>query len=219
MPTRAHNLTLLLTIILLSAVTLHADVFAPSDLVYRGEPVTLCYTVIPPVCVTNGIVWKFRNWNPQIVPLGQIDTFDATFDGQISGAPFTLDGTITLDIPGRNDLNQLGTFPFTITQFDFFGFADLDGAGPAPPQPVMIRESPTLLSTGQTTITQPGGDFRVTSFFDVFTEISLDGGANWHPNIGPPTHMEANPEPASLILTGGVLILIARRIRRGSGRP
>jgi hypothetical protein len=45
---------------------------------------------------------------------------------------------------------------------------------------VMIQESPTQQSKGKTTITdQGGGLFRIDSFFDVFTELSLDGGNNW----------------------------------------
>ncbi len=44
----------------------------------------------------------------------------------------------------------------------------------------MIRESPTKASTGKTTIQDlGGGQFQINSFFDVFTEISLDGGATW----------------------------------------
>ena len=45
---------------------------------------------------------------------------------------------------------------------------------------VMLRESTTLASTGQTTIdSAPGGGFMISSFFDIFTEVSLDGGATW----------------------------------------
>ena len=44
----------------------------------------------------------------------------------------------------------------------------------------MLRESPTLQSLGRTGI-EPvaGGGFKIDSFFDVFTEISLDGGQTW----------------------------------------
>ena len=48
---------------------------------------------------------------------------------------------------------------------------------------VLVRESPTLASTGSMTMTSDGsgtgGTF--TSFFDIFFDISLDGGANWNP--------------------------------------
>jgi len=83
---------------------------------------------------------------------------------------------------------------------------------------VTIRESPTLTSTGQTTITPQGDGFHVSSFFDVFTELSLDGGNTWTPNIGAASHFESTPEPTTLLLTGGALILLGRTIRRRHGR-
>jgi hypothetical protein len=56
-------------------------------------------------------------------------------------------------------------------------------SGGSLPPGMMIRESPTLASTGQTTITDlGGGQFRIDSFFDVFTELSLDGGQSWSPS-------------------------------------
>ena len=64
---------------------------------------------------------------------------------------------------------------------------DLSG-GNLPPN-VRLRESPTLASIGQTTITPAAGGFMVSSFFDVFTEISLDGGNTWSPS-STPGHME-----------------------------
>lgn len=41
---------------------------------------------------------------------------------------------------------------------------------------VAIRESPTLISAGQHSIKSDPRGYRVSSFFDVFTELSLDGG-------------------------------------------
>jgi hypothetical protein len=50
--------------------------------------------------------------------------------------------------------------------------------------PFMIRESPTRASTGKTAITDLGGGlYHIDSFFDVFTELSLDGGQSWHPSV------------------------------------
>jgi hypothetical protein len=59
--------------------------------------------------------------------------------------------------------------------------------------PFIIRESPTLASTGRTTIESlPGGQYRIDSFFDVFTDMSVDGGATWFPMV---------PEPSALLLS------------------
>ncbi|HLG15598.1 MAG TPA: HYR domain-containing protein [Blastocatellia bacterium] len=60
----------------------------------------------------------------------------------------------------------------------------LDISGGNLPAGVMIRESPTMMSTGQTKITDAsGGGFRIDSFFDIFVELSVDGGQNWIPGV------------------------------------
>src|SRR5207249_9394292 len=61
------------------------------------------------------------------------------------------------------------------------------------PPGVMIRESPTLQSLGRTTITPEGGGYRIESFFDIFTELSPDGGATWEPQTNGPTHVQLTP--------------------------
>ena len=68
---------------------------------------------------------------------------------------------------------------------------------------MLIRESPTLQSLGQTSITDLGGGlFEISSFFDVFTELSLNGGANWTPSTGSGRVDLIAPEPATLALLG-----------------
>ncbi len=59
---------------------------------------------------------------------------------------------------------------------------DLSGGG------IMIRESPTLQSLGrvrESPTLQPTGHYQIASFFDVFTELSVDGGQSWHAASGP----------------------------------
>ncbi|HEY3394198.1 MAG TPA: hypothetical protein VGK58_15905, partial [Lacipirellulaceae bacterium] len=78
----------------------------------------------------------------------------------------------------------------------------------------MLRESPTLSSTGVTRV--EGGCYgpvcpavvlpmRISSFFDVFTEISTNGGAAWTPaRDNEAMHVVQLPEPAS-----GSLVMFA----------
>ena len=48
------------------------------------------------------------------------------------------------------------------------------------PPGAMIRESPTANSRGGTAIrAQANGQYHIDSFFDVFTELSVDGGQTW----------------------------------------
>ena len=84
--------------------------------------------------------------------------------------------------------------------------------------PVMIRESPTLASTGMTTVAAlGGGQYRIDSFFDVFTELSFDGGQSWIPSTGP-ARVELVPEPSSLILLLCGLLAVGWAVRRRADR-
>jgi hypothetical protein len=83
----------------------------------------------------------------------------------------------------------------------------LDIQGGQLPPGVMIRESPTKQSLGQIHMTDAGGGlYHIDSFFDVFTELSLDGGASWIPSDGggsPGAALHINggvPEPSSAVL-------------------
>jgi hypothetical protein len=82
---------------------------------------------------------------------------------------------------------------------------------------MMIRESPTLASTGQTTLTAVTGGYQIDSFFDVFTELSLDGGISWMPDTSGPMRMDymCIPEPAAISLLGLGVAGLLMMYRRG----
>ena len=71
----------------------------------------------------------------------------------------------------------------------------LDISGGGLPAGLMLRESPVLPSLG-VTLSRPltNGDFTLSSFCNVFTELTLNGGVIWTP---------AANGPLPLILTGG----------------
>ena len=53
------------------------------------------------------------------------------------------------------------------------------------PPGVMIRESPTLPSYGGLSIAPgSGGGFNFNSYFDIYTEVSFDGGQTYAPSVG-----------------------------------
>lgn len=121
------------------------------------------------------------------LPSTNVDTASASITGLLDAPPVHTYATEMLSL-------NLGGLPF--------------GA--------MIRESPTLASSGGHTIleTAPSG-FQITSFFDVFTELSIDSGATWIPATGP-VHIQ-NPEPGSLaLLASAAAPLICRRRRRAA---
>ena len=81
----------------------------------------------------------------------------------------------------------------------------LDISGGNLPFGVLIRESPTLASIGRTAIRDiGGGQFQIASFFDVFTELSLDNGQSWITSNCPVT-MQAVPEPGTILLLASVI--------------
>jgi hypothetical protein len=81
--------------------------------------------------------------------------------------------------------------------------------------PIRIRMMNSPQPSGSTIITDVGGgNFRIDSFFDVFVELSIDGGQSWVPSVDP-LHANGSPEPAGIVaLSTGLLIIGYGRIRR-----
>ncbi len=143
----------------------------------------------------------------------EMDQFDSTVDADlfvnnVSQGHVVLTGQVLVRVLGYN-VGMPGT-PFNTEMLQL----NLAGAG------FLVRESPTLQSLGQTEIDDLGdGTFRINSFFDVFTELSLNGGASWIPQSNGPTRVsleEVVPEPATIVLTGIALagIGFCRRRKR-----
>jgi len=86
-----------------------------------------------------------------------------------------------------------------LTRFFDMEFLALNASGL--PGGIMIRESPTKASLGKHAIqTVTAMYYGIESFFDIFTEISLDGGASWSPSKGP-IRLEVFVDPSAIIAT------------------
>jgi hypothetical protein len=132
----------------------------------------------------------------------EIENFDSSMQGPalvtvpsmgITNMPATLNATgpVRTIVYGKVG-NTTGTFDTEMLSMSLTGLSPLG--------PYMIRESPTLASLGRTSITDiGGGQYRIGSFFDVFTELSVDGGATWIPSAGP-TRVDLVPEPGTVVL-------------------
>ena len=139
------------------------------------------------------------------VGMNEIESFGSTASGDVTingspAIPFTLSGPVSVEVFGKVG-NTLGTFNTQMLSMDLTG----NVAGHS----VEIKTDPAQASTGQTTIADNGGGtFHITSFFDVFTELSLDNGPFIPQSNGPAlVTLTATPVPASI--WGGLTLLVA----------
>jgi hypothetical protein len=102
-----------------------------------------------------------------------------------------LSGPLSVETFGKFG-NTLGTFNTQMLSMDLRGSVGSHS--------VEIITDPSQASTGQTTIADNGGGtFHITSFFDVFTELSLDGGSFIPQSNGPAlVTLTTTPLPSSL---------------------
>jgi hypothetical protein len=149
-----------------------ADVFA----MYFFNNMTI---VLDDVCFGN-----FTNVERTQVGDNELEEFGATltghavlmFDGSEESAPIQLTGPVKFMTLGKVG-QPTGAFQMEIVSMELSGDISFPSFGYIP---IMMRESPTLISPGQTAITDLGdGTFKIESFFDVFTELSVDGGQVW----------------------------------------
>jgi hypothetical protein len=124
-----------------------------------------------------------------------------------SGIPVSLTGPTTTLVTNRL-LSTSGLFDAEIVSMSLSG--NVGGV------PVTIREDPTQASTGETDVLDLGGGlYHIDSFFDVFTELSVDGGVSWIAADDDvrvtlyPTSEFIIPEPSTLVTWALALVGLA----------
>jgi len=144
------------------------------------------------IIISNASHKRFLQSTPPPPPGGppQTHTFGSTvqlmvsMDGGATFTPMTANANATVQVmPSTSPVGGPQTYDTEMLALDI--------VGPG----IMIRESPTLASTGQTTVEQAaGGGNLIGSFFDITTEVSLDGGATWSPAQEPaPVELRVDP--------------------------
>jgi hypothetical protein len=125
-----------------------------------------------------------------------------TFDG-LNPVGISAPGDMTVLVAFAGMVGNVQTFDTEMLQFDVSG-------GNLPPG-VMLRQSPTNPSLGQTTIEDLGGGlFKIDSFFDVWTDLSLDGGNSWIPSeFSGRVNLVPIPEPATAGMLAAALLIAA----------
>ena len=124
--------------------------------------------------------------------------------------PFTLEGLSMWRVFNKVG-NETGLFDAEITSLDLIS-NQIEGPGSLFVT-LIVRESPTYASMGQVAITDiGGGQYHIDSFFDVFTEVTVDGGQSFMA-ASAPVHIELVPEPATLavLVLGGAALLRRKR--------
>jgi hypothetical protein len=172
------------------------------------------------VNLSNPVHSQFTNCTPQ--PSTNVGTsWNENFGSFVTGTlflngsnmgPVVAQAAVSISLLVTSNSGGVETLSTQMTQLD----VNLGGGH-------LIRIDPTTPSTGQTTVTTlPGGVFQINSFFDVFTDLSLDGGLTWNPSSGGNGQgggalmtLQATPEPGSVALFGAglVLLLSARHYR------
>jgi hypothetical protein len=158
----------------------------------------------------NLSIGNFNNSVP-LPPVGFTATVYFNFDfdimlGPLNGTllPYSGSGVGGMSFTGVSDVGGLKDWNTQMLQLDL--------VGGTLPSNVRIREAAQPPSLGHLTV---NNGFLVNSFFDVFTELSLDGGQNWAPASEPIHLVGSVPEPASLCAFAiAGLGLIGRRRRR-----
>jgi hypothetical protein len=98
--------------------------------------------------------------------------------------PVTLTGPVTT-IAYSKAGNTTGLFDTEMVSLSLVGMAE--------GSTIEIRESPDLASLGQADIADLGGGlYQIDSFFDVFTELSVDSGP-WMPQVNQPVRLTLVP--------------------------
>jgi len=141
---------------------------------------------------------RFLNPVIEVLGLDEVESFESSFNGTEIGlglGAFTLNGPvqiITYGI-GADPLDRTGTWSTEMVSMNLSG--TIGG------NVIQVRESPSIPSTGSVTITDIGGGlYQIDSFFDIFTEISVNGGP-WEPSLNS-TNMSLEPDPTP---TGGIV--------------
>ncbi len=160
-----------------------------------GIPGMQYATGLGSVVITGLDIFSFSNCVTPPASGSAVESFTATsaFNVSINGgspAAITVPNVpLNIIVTFAGTSGGVSTYTEQLTRMDIV----IPGGG-------MIRVDPTSPSTGSATITTNGGSFLVSSFFDIFTDISFDGGTTWIPAAASEHVDFVVPEPASLMI-------------------
>jgi hypothetical protein len=183
-----------------------------------------CFTVVT-ACVNPGPFIQTSVVSDMFSVAGQEIMANVTYDATLTPVGGTtiigsvaLTGTVDETVLGRTSNGETGSFTVDITGLTLSGPLSL------PSEPLLNGKTLTVdlntsdTSSGTTTITPDGSEFRINSFFDVFADITLDLSPLPSPStsVGP-ILLIAVPEPSTwammLIGFAGLAFAAIRRAK------
>jgi hypothetical protein len=188
----------------------------PPEGAYTAD--TVCFPHLGPgVCIVGASMHGFTGTTSTFDNQGQsIDSstsLTADVYTDVNNMPGTLVGPVLLQGPigilyaGRMNDMELGTFTSSMTELDLSGtFHGMTT------HTIEIILNPMMTSSGPTTVAAFGNEFQITSFFDVFAEISLDHG-QFMPAPSS-RRFTLTPEPGSISLLALGIVGVAGELRR-----
>jgi len=158
--------------------------------------------------IQNVQVKDFTGCDPLPTQVGgqTVFTMGTTLHGTfiLNGAPQSFDA------PAQMTVRYVKTGGGAPDVGDYFAeMLQLTVEGGTLPAGAIIRESPTLQSTGHVTVSLVSGSYHMDSFFDIFTELSVNGAVTWMPSSAPPSHVNLVPASTTIPTMGewGLIIL------------
>lgn len=170
------------------------------------------------ICVSGGTLTLTSVVSSTFNLSGQDIVADATYTATLTTlgnaplGPLTLTGTIAQEVFGRTTSVETGTWTTEISAMSL--------SGPLQGDTLTLTQDPTNTSSGTTSIVSLGSQgYSISSFFDVFADLSLDSIPPLQTSVGPIEFVATQvPEPAGYaVLVLPVLLLSATRCRRSQG--
>jgi hypothetical protein len=159
-------------------------------------------------CVTPGPFIQTSATPPVFADGSQFITAEATYGALLTTlvgntiiGSVSVTGTLDETVLGRTSNAETGSFVTDITSISLSGPLSLPGS-PLDGYTLKLALNPSDTSSGTTTITPDGALFEITSFFDVFVDVTLENPMGMVvttkdlPGIG----LVAVPEPSTWVL-------------------
>ena len=165
-----------------------------------------CFTVATacvnpgPFIQTSVVSDMFSGGNQEIIANVTYDATLTPVGGTTIIGSVALTRTVDETVLGRTSNGETGSFTVDVTGLTLSGPLSLPSEPLLDGRTLMVSldtSNPLDTSSGTTTITPDGGMFRINSFFDVFTDITLDfPPTNPSTSVGP-ILLIAVPEPST----------------------